>query len=272
MYIMDFLGMLGIPLVPVHRFPTDAAVIFLPAQAAADPELLNQINKARAKGTYFIFTTNLLITSPDDDKLARMLGIGTEIQSKPIRAQLTNTNVTVDLESPIEGKAGDGNIVCTSGGKQLALLTVSETQQGRVALLNTHTYSQADFDAAGEVLLCPKPLGLLEINGPELTALRRAFGVTSFDGPACVTYHPFETGGCVIQNFNDEAANVTVSPKIEKSQSVKFIDAFSGNPLPVRSTGAGNRAALSISIPARSRVWIRRANVGAVREPPVLKN
>ena len=39
MYLMDFLGMLGIPLVPVYylRF-LGRFVVFLPAQAAADPE------------------------------------------------------------------------------------------------------------------------------------------------------------------------------------------------------------------------------------------
>jgi hypothetical protein len=47
MFIMDFLGMLGIPLVPVHKFPTDAPVIFLPAQAAADPDLPDHFIKAR---------------------------------------------------------------------------------------------------------------------------------------------------------------------------------------------------------------------------------
>ena len=49
MYIMDFLGMLGIPLVPVHKFPESAPVIFLPAQSASDPYLLNHIKKARAE-------------------------------------------------------------------------------------------------------------------------------------------------------------------------------------------------------------------------------
>jgi len=187
MYIMDFLGMLGIPLIPVHKFPTNAPVIFLPAQAAADPDLLNHINKARTRGTNLIFTTNLLITSAHGDELARMAGIGTDIQSKPTRVRLTQqsgkTNINIDLESPIEGKAGPGNIVCISGDKQLALLTVSETQHGRIALLNTHTYSQADFDAVGEVLLCPRPLGLLEINGPALSTLHEVFGGTAFDHP-----------------------------------------------------------------------------------------
>ena len=265
MYIMDFLGMLGIPLVPVHKFPADAPVIFLPAQAAADPDLLDHINKARTKGTHLIFTTNLLIASPDGDELARMVGVGPDIKSKPTRARLMQesgkANVTIDLESPIEGKAVPGNILCTSGDKQLTLLTVSETPHGQTALLNTHTYSQADFDAVGEVLLCPRPLGLLVINGPALSTLREAFGGTAFEGPSCITYHPFGpagSGSCVIQNFNDKAVNVTIN--IEKGKSNKFVEAFSKKPIPIRTTGPKNLIALDLSIPARSRIWIRRVD------------
>jgi len=267
MYIMDFLGMLGIPIVPVHEFPEDASVIFLPAQAAADPDLLDHINKARSRGADLIFTTNLLIASPDGDKLADMVGLETDIESKPLRARLThqpgNTNVTVDLESPIEGKDVPENIVCTYGDKQLALLTVSETSTGRVALLNTHTYSQADFDAVGEVLLCPRPLGLLDVNGPALSTLRKAFGCTAFEGPSMITYHPFGSAGsgnCVIQNFNDKAANVAVLIDAEKNKSNKFIDAFSGKPISVSSTKSGDRVVLNLTIPARDRVWIRGVN------------
>jgi len=262
MYIMDFLGMLGIPLVPVHKFPADAPVIFLPAQAAADPDLLDHINRARSRGADIIFTTNLLIASPDGDELARMVGVGPDIQSKPTRARLMQepgkANVTIDLESPIEGKTVPGNILCTSGDKHFALLTVHQMSHGRIALLNTHTYSQADFDAVGEVLLCPRPLDLLEMQKPALTILRDAFGGSAFEGPSCVTYHPFGpagSGNCVIQNFNDKTVNVAVN--IQKDKSNKFVDAFSGKPISVHSTGSGNRMALNMLIPARGRVWIR---------------
>jgi len=264
MYIMDFLGMLGIPIVPVHKFPEDAPVIFLPAHAAADPGLLDHINKARSRGADLILTTNLLIASPDREKLAGMVGLETDIESKPIRALLThqarNSNINVDLESPIEGKDVPGNIVCTSGDKQLAFLTVSETASGRVALLNTHTYSQADFDAVGEVLLSPRPLGLININGSALSTLRRAFRITSFDGPSSVTYHPFDSAGpgnCVIQNFNDKRANVDISINAQKNKSNKFVDAFSGKPIRIRSTKSGDRIVLNLIIPARDRAWIR---------------
>lgn len=272
MYIMDFLGMLGIPLIPVHTFPKKAPVIFLPAQSAADPNLMDHVTKARDRGAQLIVTTNLLIASRHDDKLARMVGVNPNIQSRPIRAQLAqdtqSEDITIDLESSIEGKAGPGNIVCMAGDKKLALLMVNETPRGGIALLNTHTYSQADFDAVGEVLLCPRPLGLLDLEGAALSALREAFGnntavlskvgIPSFDGPGCVTFHPLDSSGsCVVQNFNDRPVDVTVSMQADKNKPSRFVEAFSGRAIPVRIVKK-NHIALDLSIPARDRAWIRR--------------
>jgi hypothetical protein len=200
-----------------------------------------------------------------------------------MRAQLAgesqNEQVAIDLESLIEGKAGPGNIVCTSGDKKFSLLTVNEMPSrllaedksgGRIALLNTHTYSQADFDAVREVLLCPRPLGLLAMDGPALAALREAFGngaaslqnlgIPAFDGPSCITFHPFGSSGgasSVIQNFNDKPVNVTITLQAEKDTPREFVEAFSEKPIPVRVVGAGNRVALDLPIPARGRIWIR---------------
>jgi len=286
MYIMDFLGMLGIPLIPVHEFPEGAPVIFLPAQAAADANLLEHINKARARGAHLIVTTSLLVASPDGDELARMVKVGTNIKSKPIRASLMSlspktqklekTSVLIDLESPIEIEAGPGDILCTFGNKQVALLTVNETSSGSISLLNTHTYSQVDFDAVGEVLLCPRPLGLVDMQGSALSALRNVFAnrsiidndafippklqLPAFDGPGCVTFHPFASsvsGSCVIQNFDDEAVNVTVTIRIREDKPHRFIEAFTGKPIPIRNTKSGQHTAMDLAIPARGRVWIR---------------
>jgi hypothetical protein len=207
-----------------------------------------------------------LIACPDGGELARLVGLDPNIQSKPVRAKpawANGTDAAVDLESPIEGRAGRRNILCTSGDKELALLAVSETPSGRIALLNTHTYSQADFDAVGEVLLCPKPLGLLDIQGPALSTLRETFGNTAFEGPSCVTYHPFGpagSGNCVIQNFNDKAVNVTVTVQIQKNKPGRFVDGFAGQPLAARTVQSDSHIILDLSIPARGRVWVQRTD------------
>jgi hypothetical protein len=286
MYIMDFLGMLGIPLVPVHKFPENAPIIFLPAQAASDPYLLNHVNKAHARGAYLIVTTSLLIALPDSEELTRLLGISPKIKSEPIRARLLsfsqktqkfeNTNVMIDLESPIEFNPKPTDVVCTAGGKMIILLSVTETPNDRIALLNTHTYNQADFDAVREVLLCPRPLGLLDMDEPALAAFRAVFGnrvitdnnktimkkplIPFIEGPGCVTIHTFKNGNCVVQNFNDEEVRVEVSIPIQENKSSRFIDGFTGKPVLARINDSKNTLRLSLLIPKRGRVWVRRVD------------
>ncbi|MEN6575850.1 MAG: hypothetical protein ABFD90_05855 [Phycisphaerales bacterium] len=191
MYLMDFLGMLGVPLVPVHRFPESAPVMLLPAQAAADPDLLDRVKAALDRGANVIITTSLLLALPQSGELARTLGVDVNPGSSPVRAVCVGQ--TVDLESPIEATR-PGDIACTDAGRSLLLFRTVQASRGRLSLLNTHTYNQTDFDAVGEVLLCPRRLGLLALDGSPLDGLRAAFrdaGGLSLAGPSCVTLHPF---------------------------------------------------------------------------------
>ena len=138
---------------------------------------------------------------------------------------------------------------------------------------------QADFDAVGEVLLCPRPLGLVAMQGSALSALRNVFAnrsiidndamapsklqLPAFDGPGCVTFHPFgpsASGSCVIQNFNDEAVNVTVTIRIGEGRPHRFEEAFTGKSIPIRATKSGKHIAMDLLIPARGRIWIRHVD------------
>ncbi len=257
MYLLDFLGMLGIPLVPVHEFPSESPVIFLPAQAAADPDLGEYVREARARGTHLIVTTNLLLAWPEGRELAAAVHVDPDFTSAPMRAvHRTGTgDIDIDLEAPIEVTPEPGDVVCADGARQLLLLRTA----GNVSLLNTHTYSQADFDAVGEVLLCPRPLGLLDLDGPALTAFRMAFTGgkrPAFEGPASVTWHPFaETDAVdgVLQNFNDGAVEVTLTVPPDRMHR---IDRFSGMPLRTRADRVNGAVRLTFTLPARDRIWI----------------
>ena len=260
MYLLDFLGMLGIPLVPVHEFPEHAPVIFLPAQAAADPDLHQHAEAARARGAHLIVTTNLLIKWPPGRELARSIGVDPDLTSAPTRALYRGEagDVEIDLEVPLEVTPRPGDVVCSDGARQLLLLRTA----GNLSLLNTHTYNQADFDAVGEVLLCPRPLGLLALDGPALGTLRTAFAGGQrpiFDGPAGLTVHPFagtERGSCVVQNFNDEAVEVGLLVPVEQ---IHRLDRFSGAPLAARAGRVGDAVRLTFTIPARGRIWVQPA-------------
>lgn len=247
MYIMDFLGMLGIPLVPVHQFPAKAQVMLVPAQAAVDPGLAANLKEALAEGKHVIVTTSLLKVLPDNTFLTHTMGVTLDESSGPVRGTLdAESGTEIDLECLIEAEPRPGDLVCTVQDKKVLFLRSVATSEGRLSLLNTHTFDQSDFDAVGEVLLCPRPLGLLELNGPPLTALRTVFqaghAVRTFDGPTGVTYHPFGAAGFVVQNFNDR----TVRVKVAQSQKARFVDHFSGKPLPT----------LDLTLPARGRAWV----------------
>jgi len=45
LYLADYLGMIGLPILPVARYPMESAVAFLPVQAAADPRLLENMRQ-----------------------------------------------------------------------------------------------------------------------------------------------------------------------------------------------------------------------------------
>ena len=266
MYLMDFLGMLGIPLVPVHEFPENAPVIFLPAQAAADPDLAERVEKARARGAHLIVTTNLLIVWPEGRALADAVGVDPDLKSAPMKAVYCAEagDVAVDLESPIAVTPREGDVVCSDGSRQLLLLRTT----GKVSLLNTHTYDQADFDAVGEVLLCPRPLGLLSLSEPALKGFRMAFTGGKrpvFAGPPSMTYHPFagaDRGACVVQNFNDEAVDVSL---IVPADRVRLVDRFLGRPISAWAERVDDAVRLTFTIPARNRVWVQPTADDAVR-------
>ncbi len=286
MYLMDFLGMLGIPLVPVHEFPESAPVMFLPAQAAADPNLLPRVKAARDRGGNVVVTTSLLITLPQGGELACMLGVDPNLASHPASAKILShsgstaepgrIDAKVDIESPIESPPEPNDLRCEADGKNLLFLRTRNVAKGHISLLNTHTYSQADFDAVGEVLLCPRPPSLLSLEGVSLIRLRSVFSDespirsaspahagrlrTALIGPACVTLHPFSTTGrpdFVVQNFNDAEVTVAVMIPREEETAAQFVDRFSGQEISLLPAGNVPSTLLRLSIPARDRVWVQ---------------
>lgn len=58
-YIYDFIGMLGLPLVPTAVVPDQARAVFLPFQAAADPGLSAKLDKLAGAGTPLLLTRQL---------------------------------------------------------------------------------------------------------------------------------------------------------------------------------------------------------------------
>ncbi len=257
LYIMDFIGMLGVPLVPVSSYPVKSQTIFLPTQAVADPDIVSKVMTSLDQGARIIMTSGFLANIQDGEELVSKAGITKPIilpklaEKIMVDGMIENLSRPLDLEAEYEVHNASIVLEAMAGDKHLPFLTKST--DGQIYVLNTHTFSQADFDAVGEVLLCPRPLGLLELPQSWANTIREAFNEKlkiELNAPTRVTMQTLENGDIVIHNYNKNTVDVALSGM----DFNEFFDAFEGQKL-VR-----NNNTVKINMKPRSRVWLKSSN------------
>lgn len=241
LYIMDFIGMLGVPLVPTPEYPENAQVVFLPTQAAAGPQIFDKVQKTLKDKRIIIFTSGFLSAASTGQQLAELAGLVWPMN--PVKDRTTPVAVEFDFELASAKELLSINHM----GKSIPLLT----QKDNVFVLNTHTFSQADFDAVGEVLLCPRPLGLLEIPQDWANTLRKAFNEMlniNLDAPTRIVLQPLGNAGWVLHNYNREEKEITFAAKGLES----LTNGFTGESVNVED------GKVSITLAPRSRIWLKK--------------
>jgi len=256
MYIMDYVGMMGIPLVPFSQFPDKAETIFLPTQSAADTNILEKIKKSINKGYKVIMTSGFLVHAKDGKQLAEMAGIEWPINHTPllthsiiVNGQLTQMDSVLQLGARVKTTNAINDLETSVDNQPIPYL--SHNPASNIYVWNVHTFSDEDFKAVGEVLLCPNPLGLLEIPQTWVNKLRKVFigekGILS-DAPSRVTIQPFGDGDIMMQNYNLQPDSVILDLK----NAGGYLDVFSGKKMMADTNG------LRLKMAGRSRVWVRR--------------
>lgn len=252
LYIMDYIGMFGISLIPESRYPENASVVFLPTQAATDSSIYEKVIKSIANGAKIIMTTGFIANAADGEKLARLAQI-----RWPLPFQQNSTSAVYldgDLEKlkfPLhmsyEIIPDEANILLqTSDTGNTSFLLRNKDRN--IYVLNTHTFSQEDFDAVGEVLLCPKQIGLLELPKPWVNEIRSVFKTEDepvLDAASRITFQRFSDGNFVIHNYNQDKQTVN----IQLPEKGNFVDGFTGNAILL------NDKNISLEMEPRSRVW-----------------
>lgn len=215
MYLADYLGMIGLPILPVAEYPKEAKVAFLPVQAAADTGLLEKMERHLQEGATLVVTPALL----------RALGsnvctlAGVEIGAGAEPAATTNFhigNIPVVAASPVELDGGLKVAGCavpvtaTIEGRSVPFLTYHAVGRGRLFVLNARTFSEEDFGKEGEWLLAPRPLGLATLPQPLADKIRDSLlsplGLR-FRAPSGVSLVLFGKEACVY-SFRDDAVQV----------------------------------------------------------------
>ncbi len=218
LYLPDYLGMLGLPILPEARFPEWPATVFLAAHAGADAGVMVKVKSHLEQGGEVVVTPAFVRGAGKD--MAALAGLTASEAPRFAQAQAWRVEgAWRKLGSPLDIDAGVRAVGCKvsieveAGGEALPFLTESRVQQGRIFLLNVRTFSAEDFGATGEWLLAPKQLGLAELPEPVANELRRALlgslGL-HFEGPAGVGLYAFEADRC-FYNFRDEPATVALA-------------------------------------------------------------
>jgi hypothetical protein len=257
LYIMDYIGMFGIPLVPVSQYPDDAEVVFLPTQAATDVDIFKKIQKSLRNGTRIILTTGFLASASEGSELSKMAGIAPPVISKSLKAQYVIANdKNVELDLPLEMESrlavSKAEVILEALDDSGKIPYLTRNKENNLFVLNAHTFSQADFDAVGEVLLCPKPLGMLKLPAQWANKIREVFNAPlhlHMDAPVKVSLQTLGNGDIVIHNYNDEEIEARL-----KQVKGQYIDVITKKILLVESGVA------LLNMTTRSRVWLKPIN------------
>jgi len=255
LYLMDYIGMFGVSLVPDSKYPENAKVIFLPTQAAADKDITAKILRSLDQGAKVIMTTGFLANvNSGQKKLAALAQIKWPLPATSTTARsVISAGKEYALKIPISMDyqiIPDGANVLLQAATKASYPFLTQNQKGNISILNTHTFSQEDFEAVGEVLLSPRPLGMLEFPRQWVNTIRDVFrsdGEPDVDAPARVSVQHLSNGDFMIHNYNQEAVEVT----IQRQPADELIDGLTGEP--IRNVNDS----IKLDMTSRSRVWIK---------------
>jgi hypothetical protein len=214
-YLADHLGMIGLPILPVAKYPSDAAVAFLPLQTAADANLLEKMQRHLKRGATVVLTPALVrARGPSASKLAGVEVGPTSLPAAAANFQIAGSRLTleqaVELDAAVSANGCETLVVATANGQTVPFLTRKAAGRGWVLILNVRTFSEQDFRAVGEWLLTPKELGLPQIPQQLADTIRASLLAplcVDFRGPAGVQLVLIGDEACVY-SFRDDATRI----------------------------------------------------------------
>ncbi len=252
LYLLDYIGMFGISIVPDSKYPENSKVIFLPTQAAADPEIFAKIKMSLNNGAKIIMTTGFIANANEGEKIARLaeikwplLPLSTIAETIFTEGNLQKLKFPLNMDYQIIPEKAN-TLLLTSASHPFLVQNNNKT----ISVLNTHTFSQQDFDAVGEVLLSPRQLGLLELPRLWVNTIRATFlsqNEPILDAPSRVSMQQLSDQSFVIHNYNQENTVINVQLPLAGN----YIDGFSGKPIITEGKE------LKLTMAPRSRIWVK---------------
>jgi hypothetical protein len=255
LYLMDYIGMLGVSLVPESNYPENANVVFLPTHAAADPAITEKVLKSLKEGRKLILTTGFIARAKGGEKLAQLAGITYPLEANAGSTfTILNNGKADSIKFPMVTDyrivpEGAITMLETTGRNGSPFLVTNKDMT--ISVINTHTFSQNDFDAVGEVLLCPRQIGLLELPRSWINTIRLVFqdkSLPEMNAPSRVAMQCLSDDSFVIHNYNQNKTNL----EIHLPGNEIWVDGFMGQRFQV------DGETLRMEMQPRSRFWVKQ--------------
>lgn len=216
LYLADYLGMLGLPVLPESRWPAEATVVFLGAQAAADPDVVARLRQHLARGRTAVVTPAFLRRAGEAAQELAGVAVGAagspaNLASVRLGSRWHALTRPLDVDAAVTARGARVRLAGTGATGVIPVLTGRRPGRGRVYVLNARTFSEADFRAADEWLLSPRPLGWSDLPSPPADELRRVLLASlrvRLRAPAGVGLYLFHDAAC-LYNFRATPAAVT---------------------------------------------------------------
>jgi len=256
-YLLDYLGMLGLPMVPCHVFPHDAQAVCLPLQAAADPDVIAHTLTLAERGTTIMLTPGFLQKLAYDERILRLAGYAsppvTPADLWTFRFSIQETPATAESHihfgahlHPISAEVLATGIHPTGN---FPVLTRNKHQNGKVLVFNAKTFRYPE--GSGRVTV-GEPVSLPHLP-QKLVDVLRAEMLSDFPVDVQVQSRVgiyWYSNLLILTNFNDQSVEATVAPQNPCTGHTK--DAVTQRPL-----GDWVDGKLTFDIPARQFAVIR---------------
>jgi hypothetical protein len=248
-FLQDYLGNVGVPIEMTPDFPSQAPIVLLTQQAAADPDIVAKIKAQLVAGKSVVITTGLM---------RALQGKGIE---DVVEAEVTGRSEAVDGYVWGYG-AGSGQAVKGGGAPPILIPEVSFYTNDAWPLVravaNAKGFPLLLMDRYSKgvlyVLTIPEnPGDLYNLPQPVLTQLRgylqQDFPV-QLDAPDHVALYAYDNGAFVTESFRPAASSVTI---LVKGHPARLRGLQSGEAVsPELSARPTDRTAFKITLPAHS--------------------
>ncbi len=258
-YLLDYLGMLGLPIVPCHVFPHDAQAVCLPLQAAVDPDVVEHALALAERGATIMLTPGFMEKLAYDERILKLAGYASppvtpvdlwtfrfSVQQTPTAAE-SHVHFGTRLH-PISAEVLATGIPPTGN---FPVLTRNKYQNGKVIVFNAKTFRYPE--GSGRVTVA-EPVSLPYLP-QKLVDVLRAEMLSDFPVDVQVQSRVgvyWYSNQLILTNFNDQSVEATVA--LQPTCTGQTKDAVTQ-----RTLGEWVDGKLTFDIPARQFTSISRA-------------